>query len=296
VHANLAVRLARLIKFRPAIISTAHSTYEAGSSVTIPREVTMRERLYRFTDGLGDLTTQVSRFGRDRYVRVRAAPRERIRWIPNGVDADRFVPNLDRRERCRRDLGIGSRFLWLAVGRHSEPKDYPTLLRSFAMLPESESVLAIAGTGPLERKTHDLVTSLNLQSRVKLLGFRSDIPDLMSAADGYVMSSIYEGLPMVLLEAGASGLPIVATNVGGNSEAILIAGNEDFNALVTPRSPDALAAAMHQTQHRFARLDHQTRLDIAQRVRMSYGLDIVASQWQDVYRELMHRRGLPTQS
>ena len=65
-----------------------------------------------------------------------------------------------------------------------------------------------------------LAAKCNVSHRLRFLGMRKDVPALMAAADGYMMSSAWEGLPMVLLEAAGSGLPIVATNVGGNCEIV----------------------------------------------------------------------------
>ena len=78
-------------------------------------------------------------------------------------------------------------------------------------------------------------------SHVRFLGFRSDAPELMNTADAYAMSSALEGMPMVLLEAGACGLPIVATDVGENREVVL---DGETGFLVSPKDPDVLAQAM----------------------------------------------------
>jgi glycosyltransferase involved in cell wall biosynthesis len=111
----------------------------------------------------------------------------------------------------------------------------------------------------------------------------------MSSADGYVMSSAWEGMPMVLLEAGAAALPIVATRVGGNQEVV---GDGETGYLAPPRDPVALAAAMQ----RLMSLSGAERRSMGARgrdhVRTHYGLQRVAEQWEALYRELLARKGM----
>jgi len=97
--------------------------------------------------------------------------------------------------------------------------------------------LVIVGDGPLRMEVETLCKKNELTENVKFLGIRSDIPSLMSAVDAFVLASVVEGLPMVLLEAAACALPAVVTNVGGNSEIV-----EDgiIGFVVPPRDSRAL--------------------------------------------------------
>ena len=113
---------------------------------------------------------------------------------------------------------------------------------------------------------------------------REDLPALMNAADGFVLSSVVEGLPMVLLEAAASGLPAVATDAGGVRECVA----DGETGFVVPRSDcDALAAAMS----RLALLPADTRARMAHAARAraveQYDVDTVVAQWERTYRELL---------
>jgi glycosyltransferase involved in cell wall biosynthesis len=131
-----------------------------------------------------------------------------------------------------------------------------------------------------------LASDLGVTERVKFLGTRRDIPALMDAADAYVMSSAWEGLPMVLLEAAASGLPIVATDVGGNSE-VVIDGKTGF--LVPPKDPDALAQAMLRLMG-LPPEEHRRMGAVArQHIEANYSLDHVVDQWEALYTELLER-------
>jgi glycosyltransferase involved in cell wall biosynthesis len=118
---------------------------------------------------------------------------------------------------------------------------------------------------------------------------RSDIADVMSAADGYVLSSAWEGMPMVLLEAAAAGLPIVATRVGGNHEVVR---DGETGYLVPPRDDAALAQGML----RLMELPTPERRAMGeaghQHVRSHYSLGRVAERWEELYREVLARKGL----
>lgn len=289
VHANLLARLVRPLAPIPVLVCTAQNTYELSTAATRIREVTWREWAYRLTDPLCDVTTQVSREGMERYVRVKAVPRDKIIVIPNGVDTDRFCPNEQTRSSMRLELELQDRFVWLAVGRFEEQKDYPNLLHAFAQLTSNNdnAALLIAGQGPLRERMEVMAHELRVESKVHFLGLRRDIPRLMNAADAYIMSSLHEGMPMVLLEAAASGLPIVATNVDGNCE-VVVDGQTGY--LVKPRDPASLAHAMI----RLMSMNQDDRLRMGElgraRVKALYSLDRIVDRWEHLYRELLSQR------
>ena len=280
VHANLLARLARPFAPVPVLICSAHNIDEGGR---------FREILYRLTDPLCDLTTQVSQAGLERYVRVGAVPRHKIRYIPNGVDTERFKPNPEDRLRVRKELGVEG-FVWLAVGRFDPQKDYPNMLQAFARVVcrAPDAVLLIAGDGPLRKTIEVMAQKLGIKERVKFLGIRRDIPQLMNAADAYVMSSSWEGMPIVLLEASATELPIVATDVGGNREVVLD-GITGF--LLPPRNSEALAEAML----RMMNLPEEKRREVGKAARKhveeNFSLDHVVDLWEALYKELLERKG-----
>lgn len=300
VHANLLARVARPFAWVPVLICTAHNIDEGpvkrvksrGNRATVHtlgKGSRWREVAYRLTDPLCDLTTNVSRAAVERYVRVGAAPRRKICFMPNGVDTSRFRPNPAVRERLRKALGLDKSFVWLAVARFQEVKDHATLIRAFAALsPEHpEVVLLLVGQGRLEAEVRALVDSFGLTERVHFLGVRPDVPDLMNAADGYVMSSVYEGMPIVLLEAKAVGLPVVATEVGIDREVL----RDGENGFVVPaREPAALARAMGRV----------IELPVSERARMGeagrrqvedhLSLERVLDQWEALYQTTLARK------
>ncbi|HEV7956710.1 MAG TPA: glycosyltransferase, partial [Marisediminicola sp.] len=212
-HPNLLGRIIGRIAGVRVIISTIHNTYEGGR---------WRKLAYRATDRLADLTTAVSEASAARYVDLGAVPAHRMRVLPNGIDVARFLPEEKGREAKRRELQIDNDFLWLAVGRLEAPKDYGNMLDAFAVVTKRKPAvrLCIAGQGDLEGEMRARAQRLGIESRVTFLGLRRDVGALMAAAHAFVMSSSTEGLPMVLLEAAAAGLPIVATDVGGIGEIV----------------------------------------------------------------------------
>jgi glycosyltransferase involved in cell wall biosynthesis len=283
VHANLLARALRLVVPVPAVVSTIHNIYEGGR---------LRMAAYRLTNGLVDHMTIVSQAAADRFVGDGIVPEKLLTVVPNGVDTEqiRNVP-VGARESLRRSLGIEDRFVWLAVGRFEIAKDYPNMLRAFARLAEQQplALLLLVGRGSLQEKTETLARELGLGGVVRFLGVREDVPLVMNAADAYVMSSAWEGMPMVLLEAAAAGLPIVATKVGGNREVVV---DEESGFLVPPRDHEALGSAMV----RLSDLPEARRHSLGQRghehVRSHYGLDRLAEQWEEIYRRVLMRKGL----
>ncbi len=283
VHANLLARALRFLAPVPALVSTIHNIDEGGR---------LRMAAYRLTNGLVDHMTIVSEAAARRFVDDRIVPERLLRVIPNGVDTERYrgVP-AEIRENLRRLLGLTDAFVWLAVGRFEIAKDYPNMLRAFARVRElrAEARLLLVGRGSLQEETEALVRELGLTEEVRFLGVRGDIPEVMSAADGYVLSSAWEGMPMVLLEAGAAGLPIVATRVGGNHEVV----RDGATGFLVPARDDA---ALGQGMLRLMELPTPDRRAMGDaghhHVRSHYGLGRVAERWEELYREVLARKGL----
>jgi len=282
IHANLLARIARIFYRIPVLICTAHSIDEGGR---------WREIAYRLTDFLADLTTNVSQAAVERYIRVGAVPKGKIRYVPNGVDTAKFKPDEVVVKRLRNELGINDCFIWLAVGRFEEAKDYPNMLQAFKMVVDKkqDTLLLLAGQGSLLEETRKLANELDLEDKVRFLGVRRDVPDLMNAADAYVMSSAWEGMPMVLLEAEACGLPVVATEVGGNGEVIL---NNKSGYVVPPGDSEALATAMVKMMA-LSEVERRAMGKAGRaHIEANYSLERVVDQWEELYRQLLQRKGL----
>jgi glycosyltransferase involved in cell wall biosynthesis len=129
------------------------------------------------------------------------------------------------------------------VGRLAETKGQRILLEAFAKVYEKypKSWLVIAGKGRLESELRAFAIELNIHERVLFLGYRTDIPAVLRACDVFVLPSIAEGLPGALLEAMATGIPVIASRVGGVPE---ILSSPSLGMMVSPSSLDELTTAM----------------------------------------------------
>ncbi|QOY86455.1 glycosyltransferase [Paludibaculum fermentans] len=279
-HANLLGRVARIFARVPALISTLHGFRMYGVN---QRFTKFRELGHRLTDPLAERTTAICEAATRSYLESHSAPADKLMSLPNGLDTSVYRPDSEARRRMRQELGLDG-FAWLAVGRFEKPKNYPLMLRAFAELGQRDATLVLCGAGSLEPLLRRQIKELGIEGRVRLLGVREDIPAVMNAADAFVLSSDTEGLPMVILQASATGLPIVATDVGGNREAIQPG---ETGLLTPPGDQRAFTAAMRQvatltTAERAAWGAAARRHTISK-----YDLQVVADRWEALYSELL---------
>lgn len=275
VHANLLARLLRLVAPVPALVSTIHSINDGGR---------LRMTAYRLTNRLVDRFTIISRLAADRYIGIGAVPADRLEVVPNAVDTTRFRRLPSARPALRSELGLGDEFVWVAVGRFEEAKDYPTMIAAFGRLAARRpgSRLLLVGKGSLQDEVERQMQQGGLEHRIRFLGVRRDVPEILSAADGYILSSAWEGMPVVLLEAAAVGLPVVATRVGGVSEVV---EHGVTGLLVPPGDPEALAEAMDSVETLSP--EERARMGAAGRalVESQYGTSRIMDRWERIYSE-----------
>jgi glycosyltransferase involved in cell wall biosynthesis len=179
----------------------------------------------------------VCRFSAQALSEIDGFPASRIEILDNGIDAKRYTPTKDRIE-VRKRLGLDpNRCYILCVARFHPVKDHAMLLSAFSTVAaEKPDVdLLLAGDGPLRQIIEQQVFGLHLQQRVRFLGVRSDVADLMQASDVFTLTSVSEAASLTLMEAMASALPAVVTDVGGNPE-IIRSGTE---GLLVPRGDAA---------------------------------------------------------
>lgn len=285
VHAHLphAAWLARLS--RPAaptrvLIDTIHSSFTGRVG---------RKLGYRLTAWLSDSVTCVSPSTASAWLSAGMVLPGNLSVIPNGVDVEVWKPNRTMRTKMRYQLGLQEEFLWLAAGRLDSVKDYPTLLRAMIRLPRSAR-LVIAGAGPLEMELRHLASSLNLDRRVSFLGFVPEVLPWMQAADGFVLTSRWEGLPIALIEASSCALPAVATNVPGITDVItdsqsgILAEGRDSRDLA-----DAMARLMQMPPAARDSLGESARQAIIRR----FSIETVLNRWEKLYLELLARNPHP---
>lgn len=182
-------------------------------------------------------------------IRTVGIRREKVQHICNGVDVHRFHPRTGPRMPLGPEGFVSDGTLVVgAVGRMHAVKDQLTLVRAFLHLVQSHTEakkylrLAIIGDGPLREECLTLLRVAGAEHLAWLPGERGDIPELLRAFDLFVLPSIAEGISNTILEAMASGLPIVATRVGGNPE---LAEDGGTGTLVPAAHPEAMADALY---------------------------------------------------
>ena len=199
--------------------------------------------LVRRTNRLVDRIIVVSDNSRECYLRSYRPASGKVVTIHNGIDLAPFDDPRPRDE-TRAELGLSeSDVVAIVVGRLTAGKGHETLLDaapgSLGRAPDLRFVLV--GNGPLEDEIRAAVKERGLEERVLFTGFRSDVPDILSAADMFVLPSHGESFPLTVLEAMAARLPVVATDVGGVAEAV---DHENTGIVVPAAAPGPLADAL----------------------------------------------------
>jgi sugar transferase (PEP-CTERM/EpsH1 system associated) len=273
-----AVPAARLAGV-PVVIHGEH-----GREVSDPHGCNRRRNLLRKT--LGPLVTRfvtVSRDLNDWLVTVVGIPSAKVLTICNGVDTARFGAGDAVAARAALALPLDRPVIG-TVGRLDPVKDQAGLIEAFARVRRDHprALLVIAGDGPCRPQLEALVATLGLGSDVRLLGERKDVPQVLQAMDVFVLPSIAEGISNTVLEAMATGLPVVATRVGGNPELV-----EDgvSGVLVRPGDRETLAAAiagyLADPALRTAHGDGSRRLAVSR-----FGLGTMCAAYADLYTTL----------
>jgi len=194
---------------------------------------------------------------------------EKIGVIYNGIDISRF-------KKSDADSNVIG-----TVSRLSQEKDNFTMLEAFKIISSrlDNVSLVIAGDGPLKESLKAKVESLKLEEKVIFLGFRNDIPEVLSGFSVFALSSLTEGISISLLEAMASGKPVVATNVGGNPEVV---SDGETGLLVPPKEPDKMAEAIIKI---LSDRDMAKRMGEAGRkgVEEKFSLERMVKEYQEIY-------------
>jgi glycosyltransferase involved in cell wall biosynthesis len=194
--------------------------------------------------GLYTAIVCVSRAVRRSFQAYPASYRARLTVVHNGIA---WEPSSSTRVDARRKLGLPETgILFVAVGRLSQQKNYPLLLKAFART--KSACLAIAGDGELGGELKDFVRKLSLEGRIFFLGAlgRSLIPDLLRSADAFVSSSLFEGQSNAVLEAMHEGLPILVSDIPEQRETVVDDATGEECALLAPVSDGDLWAAQLQ--------------------------------------------------
>ncbi len=280
-EATLAARLARV----PVVVYTDH-----GRPNDEPTQRMIEDSL---TARFCDRAVAVSGELHDSLINKVKFPRRKMEMILNGVNMESFSPR-PKPETLLNQFNISPESKVVGtVGRLEKIKDQATLIKAFALVRQKlpGSILMLVGGGSLQDTLESQARELGLADAVRFAGKRSDIPDLLNLFDLFALPSISEGTSVSLLEAMASGLPAVVTNVGGNPAIV-----EDGKSGVLVRVGDAegLAAAMLailENDDKQAAYGRAAR----EKVGRDYSLDQMVSQYERLFLQLLHRKGKFTQ-
>jgi glycosyltransferase involved in cell wall biosynthesis len=272
VHAHVfeaappAIALARLSR-APVAITEHYTGFQRGLVTGYDR--TLARLSFEHADLVAPVSEELAGHLRE------LAPGAPFEVVPNVVDTSAFAPASGAQAGH-----TGPRLLNVAA--LAEKKGHRFLLAALAELPGA--TLDIVGDGELRGDLERTARDLGIADRVRFLGERpkQEVAELMRAADLFVLPSLAENLPVVLIEAQASGLPAVATDVGGVSELV----DDAAGALVPPANPAALAAAIRITLDRS--FDPTA---LAARANDRYGYDAIAARWTAIYERVLRRSG-----
>jgi glycosyltransferase involved in cell wall biosynthesis len=273
---------------RPVIVHTYHGHVLQGYFA--PARSGFYLRLERALARLSDRLVGVSRATVDELVRLGVAPPEKFSPIRLGLDLERLArPGGEASgRRLRSELGIGADdVLAVFVGRLVPIKRLELLLTALALARRSEPRLrlAIVGDGEIRPRLEQQAERIGIGGSVHFLGYRRDPVPVFAAADLAVLCSDNEGTPVSLIEAAAAGLPAVATDVGGVSEAV----GSRSGLLVAPAQPRSLAAALTRMAAD-AELRARCGAEGRNLALSRFGAARLLSETEALYRELAARR------
>jgi sugar transferase (PEP-CTERM/EpsH1 system associated) len=282
IEAVLAAKLAGV----PVVVHSEHG-YELDMFAGLPvRRRVFRRVAYAMADAVFALTRELREF----HARQARVSPESIGVIYNGVDTERFAPNRESRMALRAELKLPENsFVVGSVGRLVPIKDHLTLLKAAAKFAETgmDVRVLLIGSGP-EREKLQREAAGSLPGRVCFEGDSDRVPEMLNAMDVFVLPSLGEGMSNTLLEAMACGLPVLATNVGGNPEII---ENDSNGCLFAPRDVQWLAEKLRilASDRELAR-----RMGAAARRRTTetFSLTRMIKNYREFYFDLVARRSV----
>jgi glycosyltransferase involved in cell wall biosynthesis len=266
-----------MLRKRVAMVHTVHNLAD--------REIEPRARLiqrYALTHGVEpvavaeEVAASLGKLYGVRHCRV----------IANGIPTELYAnPQVPRKEWRGKHGFQDNDVFFVCVARFASQKNHALLLESFAQGPASDprAHLVLVGEGNLRADLQEQARKLNLGGKVHFLGLRSDIPDILGAMDMFVLSSDYEGNPLSVLEAMASGLPIVSTAVGGVPN-LFETGIEGF--LTPPGDVQGLAKSMNSLL-KYEAARQAMRAAAANRARTNFDVAKMVHAYEEVYEDLL---------
>jgi len=281
VKASLYGRLAARLAGVPVVIFTAHGFpfHEYMHPVLRGALQTLERLMSRWCT---DMVVSVSEADRRDAVAAGIVPPGRITTIQNGIDVS---PSTPEGPAARRALGLDARAPVVGmVGRLARQKAPGDFLRAAALVAREfpAATFLVVGDGPLRATLEGLARELGIADRVRFLGFRDEVPVVLAALDVFALSSLWEGLPLTILEAMAAGKPVVATSVNGVAEVVQ---HGRTGWLVSPQQVEQLAAHI-VTLLRDPGIARSMGEAGRRRVRERFSIERTVAELSDLYQDL----------
>ncbi len=280
-HANVLGRIIGKIAGVPIIISTIHNEYFGGR---------LRELLLMWTRGLCDMTTVVSKKVSIRMMKLHIVTEKTCRVIHNGILLNSFpliLPHEREKHRLQRNLNLFHP-VFVCIGRLTKQKGYEFLLQTIFILKQRipNLKLLIVGEGEERLSLEKKIKELQIQDQVELVGSQSIVRDFLAVADIFLLPSIFEGFGIVILEAMACGIPVIASNVGAVNEIIQC---EHSGFIVEPNDEYAFMKEIEKVLS----LSQEEKIKVVSAARNvvenKFSIEKIAEEYQQLYEELLKK-------
>jgi glycosyltransferase involved in cell wall biosynthesis len=286
--AGVLGRIAAAVCRVPVIIHSPHGNILEGYfGPWLTRFFVLVERLVSHcSNRIICLTRQEIR----QYLKAGIGSRRQFTFVYNGIDIARYSGRAHSRSPVRRDLGIPDEAtVCISVGRLVPVKGHSDLIRGFAraLSEHKDLLLLLAGDGELRDELTALVAELRLGDRVRFLGWRDDTADLLAGSDIFVLPSLNEGLGLVLIEAMAANLPVVATRVGGVPEVV---EEGQTGLLVEARDSDQISSAILRLARDRALRERMGRAG-RDRADAHFSIQATVRRTEQIYNDLVEEAG-----
>jgi len=246
--------------------------------------------------------TAVAESARDLLVELSGIKRHQIKVLPNGIDIDYYKANSSDDEKIKLRISLNlpeNGFLIGCVAALRPVKDHKGLIEAFAMVISNKRpigtnkgiYLILVGDGPLAPELKNLSKQLHVEDKIIFMGRRNDVNKILQALDAFILNSKTEGMSYAILEAMASGLPIVATNVGANAE-LISHGVEGY--LYRPGDLKSLTGTMVElmrNENLLLKMGQKAREKVAK----SYSITKMESSYKNLYEEVLSQRKIGRQ-
>ena len=279
---GMLTRLAakRMRKRGTKVFYTAHGFhfYKGAPAINWLLYYPVEKWLSRYTDVLITIN-------KEDYERAKTFSAGKVYYVPGvGIDLKKFhVGSVDRVEK-RQEIGVRSNdFVLLSVGELIPRKNHEVVIRALAVLKQNGELnhveYVICGRGAYESDLKKLAKELRVSDQVHFLGYRSDVSEICNCADLFVFMSYQEGLPVALMEAMASGLPVICSNIRGNTDLI----DDGVTGLISNNTPEKVAEAINKMRNDTALCDRLATAAL-QKVKY-YDLSSVEDAMAQIYAE-----------